>query len=358
VKSSDKKAFLKDALKDPSIRAQILAESTESLVELSNNPHTEDAYLFAIKEFTQDYHGQLPCDDEALAGYLGVFSAIHKPATLELRKSMITKWHKINGHPDPADSDLVRRVMVGMRKRFGNEQKQARSLDIDQLEVVVEYLDQKYADAETIAHDKTRLGAQLKAKRDKAFLLLGYWYGLRSDSLLIIEMKHVSIERTSQGRKLSLYQPHSKTDKQAHGRKRSPLREMGFLCPVAAMDDWLTISNIENEQGPVFSKVSRWGKISEEPLHRSSVNRMMREYFEAAGLDAKFYSSHSMRRGLANFLVAQKFTDKELMEWIGWSDYRSALRYQDSRESISNLALNRYIEEKYGPCEMKALIEK
>ena len=346
MKLAEKKELLRDAMKAGDVRTQLIADATDTLVELSENENTKDAYHYALKEFTEDYQGQLPCNDEALAGYLSVFSSIHKPATLELRKSMISKWHKLNEHPDPADSELVRKVVRGIRKTFSQPQKQAKALDVIQLEVLVNYFDDIFCLAEGIDHPKRKLAAELKAKRDKAFVLLGYWFGLRSDSLLMIEAEHLSIERTATGKTLRLYQPRSKSDQAGKGRPRT-MRSTGFLCPVAAVEDWLVISGIENTKGPVFSKISRWGVISETAIHPKSVNRMLRDYFAAAGLDAALYSSHSMRRGLANFLITQKQTDKEIMDWIGWTDYRSALRYQDAKESLSNIALERYIQERF-----------
>lgn len=346
MKSRDKKALLADALRDTSLRENLITEATRNYVALSKNKHTQEAYHFAISEFRHDFGGELPCTDEALAGYLSVFSVIHSPATLALRKSMISKWHKHHKEPDPADSQLVRDVLKGIRKKMGSQQKQAKALNVDQLELLVNYFDERLLHAATLKHEKKRQAVQLSARRDKAFVLLGYWFGLRSESLLMLTAQHVSIERTVQGKTLTLFQLRSKTDQEARGRTRT-MRETGFLCPVTALEQWLEHSNIENTQGPVFSKISQWGAIAEDAIHPKSVNRMMREYFAGAGLDAQLYSSHSMRRGLANFLKAQKQTDKEIMDWIGWKDYRSALRYQDGQDALSNEALSRYIHQRF-----------
>lgn len=40
-----------------------------------------------------------------------------------------------------------------------------------------------------------------------------------------------------------------------------------------------------------------------------------------------------MRRGLANWMLDEGGKMKDLMDWIGWNDTRSALRYVDARES-------------------------
>ena len=130
----------------------------------------------------------------------------------------------------------------------------------------------------------------------------------------------------------------------AKGRLRSPMAEMPFACPVNALDDWLTAAEIS--KGPFFCKVHSHGKIYEDALVRTSVNKMMRQYLGGARVNATLYSSHSMHRELTNFLIAQEMPDKEIMNYVGWSSLVTLQRYKDPHGNSAATALQRYIDVK------------
>jgi hypothetical protein len=84
--------------------------------------------------------------------------------------------------------------------------------------------------------------------------------------------------------------------------------------------------------GPVFCRIDRWGHISAEAIAPGSVVPWLRDLFRAAGVgDPDTYSSHSLRRGFANWAKSSGWDVKELMEYVGWRDMNSALRYLERR---------------------------
>ena len=63
---------------------------------------------------------------------------------------------------------------------------------------------------------------------------------------------------------------------------------------------------------------------------------MLRHVFAAAGVaDAATYSSHSLRRGFAGWANDNGWDVKTLMEYVGWRDIHSAMRYIDGGDGFA-----------------------
>ena len=89
-------------------------------------------------------------------------------------------------------------------------------------------------------------------------------------------------------------------------------------------------------EGPVFRRIDRWGRVGERPLHRDSITALLRELFRQAGIpEPDRYSSHSLRRGFAAWANANQWDVKSLMEYVGWKDLQSALRYLDAPDPFA-----------------------
>lgn len=58
--------------------------------------------------------------------------------------------------------------------------------------------------------------------------------------------------------------------------------------------------------------------------------RWLRKLFHNAGIaDAEEFSSHSLRRGFAGWARTSGWDIRDLMEYVGWQDVQSAMRYFD-----------------------------
>ena len=103
---------------------------------------------------------------------------------------------------------------------------------------------------------------------------------------------------------------------------------MQQLCPVEAYLDWKSAAQIKS--GPVFRSINRWGQISYDALHPASIIGIIKQCCTRADIDeANLFSSHSLRRGFATWANAQGWDTKSLMEYVGWKDVQSAMRYID-----------------------------
>jgi hypothetical protein len=82
--------------------------------------------------------------------------------------------------------------------------------------------------------------------------------------------------------------------------------------------------------GPLFRKIDRWGHLSEAELTPSSIIPMLRKLLSQAGVtDAEAFSSHSLRRGFAQWAGMSGWDLRELMNYVGWRDVKAAMRYLD-----------------------------
>ena len=127
---------------------------------------------------------------------------------------------------------------------------------------------------------------------------------------------------------MQLFLPWSKGDRDNQGQTFSA-PALARLCPVQAYVDWISVAGIA--RGPVFRGIDRWGHLSEQGLHPNSIVPLMRAVLQAAGLPSELYSSHSLRRGFATWATRSGWDLKALMQYVGWSDGQSALRYVEHR---------------------------
>lgn len=291
--------------------------------------NTRRSYRAAIEHFEVEWGGFLPATAESVARYLAAHAGQLSLNTLKLRLSALAQWHNSQGFPDPTKAPLVRQTLRGIRALHPAREKQAEPLQLCDLQQVVETLEAEARQAEA-AGDRAAL---LRSRRDAALILLGFWRGFRSDELCRLQVQDI---RVQPGVGMSLYLPRSKGDRDNLGTHyRAPA--LRRLCPVQAYQAWIASAGLL--EGPVFRGIDRWGRLGEAGLHANSVIPLLRQALGRAGLDAERYSSHSLRRGFATWASASGWDLKALMEYVGWKDVKSALRYVDASAAFGSLAL-------------------
>lgn len=186
------------------------------------------------------------------------------------------------------------------------------------------------------ARDDQHRGAELRHTRNKAFLLLGFWRGFRGDELTRLLVEHVDVVP---GEGMTLFFPQTKVDRQFKGTSfKAPA--LSQLCPVAAYSVWIELADLK--AGPVFRAVDRWGRISDDGLHADSLIPLLRTLLTQAGIaSAALYSGHSLRRGFANWATANGWDLKTLMEYVGWKNVHSAMRYVESVDPFAKQRIER-----------------
>ncbi|WP_434984490.1 site-specific integrase [Pseudomonas protegens] len=289
-------------------------------LQAATRDNTRRSYRAAIEHFEVQWGGFLPATAESVARYLAAYAGELSVNTLRLRLSALAQWHSSQGFADPTKAPVVRQVFKGIRALHPVQEKQAQPLELQHLEQVVAWLDEEVASAAT----EQRQGDLLRARRDRALILLGFWRGFRSDELCRLQIEHV---QAMAGSGISLYLPRSKSDRDNLGRTfHTPA--LLRLCPVQAYIEWINSAALV--RGPVFRGINRWGRLSEQGLHANSVIALLRQALERAGIAGEHYTSHSLRRGFATWAHRSGWDLKSLMSYVGWKDMQSAMRYVEA----------------------------
>jgi len=298
----------------------------DDYIKAATRDNTRRSYQSAIEHFEVTWGGLLPATPNTIAQYLIAYAESLAMNTLKQRLSAIAQWHQDQGFPDPTKAPMVKKVLKGIRELHPAKETRAKPIQIEQLQQVISFLDQQIQEAA----DNQDNAQRLICLRNKSFLLMGFWRGFRSDELRRLEAENIKIVP---GEGMSLFLPRTKTDKQQLGTTyRVP--SLSRLCPVDAYLGWTTAADIRT--GPIYRRIDRWGNISDKPLHANSIIPLLRKLMSEAGInDAHEFSAHSLRRGFATWAGANNWDVKSLMEYVGWKDIKSALRYIETADSFN-----------------------
>ena len=321
------------------------AEEKEAaaLIAAGVRENTTKSMDSALRHFRDDFGGFLPATPQTIKRYILAYKDTLAPGTIRSRLSMIAGWHSDRSFPDPTKSVDIKAMMKGLRTAYQKKPKKARPLGFDEIKIIITGLEAAHSEAQLLSDIRQKRKQELMCLRDKAFFLIGFWCAWRSDELIRLRVENVTLFVENGQRVLQLYLPYSKGDREAEGREWK-LVELPAQCPVNAYLDWINAAQIEN--GPVFCAINRWSQVSDTPIHNKSVIKMMREAMVRAGIDSESalsYSSHSLRRGFANFATTQDISAKDLMTWVGWGSIATAIAYLESNQSLHKTLLSKVL---------------
>lgn len=298
----------------------------ERYLKAARRESTQRRYQQALQHFTLEWGGLLPTSSASVARYLAENAEFLSAGTLRTHLAALAQWHHRQGFVDPTKDATVRDVLRGIRAEHPRPVKRAEALQLQALEACMIGLDHQVATG----------GAEvrLRASRDRALILLGFWRAFRGDELCQLRIEHVQVHS---GEGLEIFLGIGKTDRQRQGQTvRVPALKR--LCPVQAYEDWLEVSGLR--QGSVFRAIDRWGHLSDSGLNSNSVSRLLRLIFARIGLAGEAYSGHSLRRGFATWASGDNWSTKQLMDYVGWRDVQSAMRYIDASAPFGPLRRN------------------
>jgi integrase len=304
----------------------------DQYVQAATRDNTRQSYQSAVRHFEVEWGGFLPATADSIARYLADHAETLAINTLRQRLAALAQWHIDQGFPDPTKAPVVRKVFRGIQALHPAQEKRAKPLQIAHLEQVDQWLD---AAIEAARVDNDR-GAELRCLRNKALLLLGFWRGFRGDELTRLQVEHVEVVP---GEGMACYFPQTKGDRTYQGTcLKAPA--LSRLCPVEAYVAWVTASGLTT--GSVFRAVDRWGHVGVVGFHADSLVPLLRSILNDAGVaSADLYSGHSLRRGFANWATSNGWDLKTLMEYVGWKNAQSAMRYVESADPFAQRRIER-----------------
>lgn len=285
--------------------------------------NTRRSYDSAIRHFEVEWGGLLPSSVENVAKYLAEYAETLSMNTLKHRLAALSRWHQDHGFIDPTKDTKIRQLLKGIRAVHPAQEKRAKPLELEILQRLCYWL----TDAESAAAARGDTAGVLRHARDRALLLLGFWRGFRADELASLRIEFIEIT-IREG--LTCFLPRSKGDRQLEGR-RYACPALSRLCAVEAVEHWLTLSGLK--EGPLYRKINRWGHLADTGLSPGSIIPMLRKLLAQAGIaNADAFSSHSLRRGFANWARLSGWDIRELMNYVGWVDVKAAMRYLDGAD--------------------------
>ena len=248
----------------------------------------------------------------------------HAPDTVRRRLaswSTLTKWRGLTGaFSSPALKSAIRlavRAVPRMRRR-----KSAKAVTGDVL-------------AKLLA---TCASESLRDLRDRAILMVAFASGGRRRSEIAgLRVEQLSVEApitVADGPPLPSLAIHLGRTKTTSGEQDDVVYLTGR--PVEALQSWMAAARID--KGSVFRGIRRWGTISERTLDPQSVNAILKQRAEMAGLEPAEFSAHGLRSGYLTEAANRGVSLPEAMEQSRHRSVQQASSYYTSATRRSGKA--------------------
>ncbi len=270
-----------------------LVDDARHYAKASRAPNTRRAYETAWQQFNAfcSSHGlqALPAEAHTLAAFVAHLAKLgRKPSTIDTKLAGVAWFHRQAGHS--FDTRLMSATVQGFKRQAGTAQRKASALLTDDIRAMVE----------TCEDD-------LKGKRDRALILLGYASAMRRSEIVGLDVALGGdgggyIEFTNEGLLITLTK--SKTDQMGDGQSIAIPFAEGELCPVTALRVWLDASGIED--GAIFRGFKNRHTFDAAHLLPTrmiaqTIDRTVKSRAKSAGLmqGGRPISAHSLRSGFA-----------------------------------------------------------
>lgn len=264
--------------------------------------NTQRAYKSDLKYFktwcTENGQVEMPTSAATLAAYVSYLADTHKWASINRKLAAISKLHELNNLDLSTKDKGFRAVMEGIRRTNGVRQKQAPAFKMKELKNILLGIDMT-----------TNAGL-----RDKCLILLGFAGAYRRSELVSLNIEDVQF--SDEGAIISLSK--SKTNQYGESEEKaffySP--EVEF-CPVRTLKYW--IGRLERSIGPLFVRVRKGDKITDDRLNDMTVYETIKKYF------GERYSAHSLR---ASFITIAKINGADDSEIMRQSKHKTSAMIQ------------------------------
>ncbi|TBG76889.1 site-specific integrase (plasmid) [Rhizobium leguminosarum] len=266
---------------------------------------------------TDPDHG-MPADVDENLRSQGFLKSVgpHAPATVRRRLanwSTLSKWRGFEGaFASPALKSAIRLAI-----RAAPRQRLRKSAKVVTGDVLAKLL-------ATCATDS------LRDLRDRAILMVAFASGGRRRSEIAgLRREQLTVEppiEVPDGPPLPSLAIHLGRTKTTTGEQDDIVYLTGR--PVEALIAWLQAAKIDN--GSVFRAIGRWGTVSKRAIDPQSVNAIIKQRVELAGLDRGEFSAHGLRSGYLTEAANRGIPLPEAMEQSLHRSVQQASSYYNS----------------------------
>lgn len=233
-----------DLITPNSLALQQPVTTSNPYISAATSANTRRAYQTDIRHF-EAHGGILPAQPQHIIQYLLQFACSLNARTLSRRIVALRNWHRYQGFTDPTSTPEVNKTLAGIVRTHGQPKDKAAPLLVDDLLKITIRLERD---------------GSLRALRDNALLQVGFCGAFRRSELVAIKVEHISWNDKG----IEILVPHSKTDQENRGQLCALPRGRAPLCPVTALEKWLTAAKISD--GFVFRTPGKNNTVREKPL--------------------------------------------------------------------------------------------
>lgn len=231
--------------------------------------------------------------------------------SLARRLTAISKTHQYNGCEFSRKDPAIKRTLMGIKRSLSKEQTHRILEDrkspilLDDIKKMIETM------PDTLA-----------GKRDRALLLIGFSAALRRSELASIHKEHLTFQKEG----IVLLLPWSKT-----GMREIPIPYGSNFatCPVRALQEWLTASQIES--GPLFRAINRHKQLQPNALSdkaialiimrnhhiQSTVQEAQEKQRMDSAVSVPDFGGHSLRAGFVTQAILNDVPEHAIMTHTG-----------------------------------------
>lgn len=262
----------------------------------------------------------LPARSETLVLYLTERSRTVKVSSLRVALAAITVAHREAGLTDWKATDLqnVRVFLRSLSRKKGTRTQPKKALLFEEL-------------CEGLPE-----GDDLKAVRDRAILLLGFFSAMRRSEISDLDWEDVEWKKDG----FVLHIRQSKTDKLSEGQTVPVPKLEGDTCPLEALELWLKISE-SGGSGPLFTSLKSGSRLSAE-----AIARVVKQAAERAGFDPKLYGGHSLRSGFVTTAAQADVEERSIMRITRHSSVKTVRRYMQEGTDIAKHPAHKILGDK------------
>ena len=283
------------------IKARALSESTWRVM------------LFQWKKFIR-WGGKLSATPEMVCDYLTHLAKTGiKTSGLESAKWAIDQVHRLKQIPEPARDASVKSHLKGLKRILADESPAQVRTNEKQPITIIEIRKLSFPD-------------DMRGTRNKALMLAGFASGMRRSELSALKKK--DIELTEFGMRIKIWKSKSnqeglcETVEVLKATKGDNLEH----CPVKALINLLDTLDGEYVFQSLVGK-GRSSRFSGKALSGISIGQIIKSYGQQLGLEASACGGHSLRAGLATYLLSQDVQPAAVQKQLRHKRFDTTQRY-------------------------------